>query len=321
MPFEGVLGHDGVRRLLGRALESDRVPPALLFSGPSGVGKKRLALAFFRALLCERPGERPCDDCGPCRRAAKGLHPDLTVVEASGAAIKVDQIRDVVAKIGGRPFEAKSRGVVIDDAHLMTEEGANALLKSLEEPPASSHVCLVTASPQALLPTIRSRCQEVRFGPLPPAVVEDQLARTLDRKEARLRAAVCGGSLGVALAFESEGYRALRSELLEVLGLAAGGGAFERLEAAEKLADIEDHALALTILRGLLRDVAVLRLGLSESVLNQDALSELEGLARTPLGAGAGRLADHVGEVRSALEGNANRLLSMDFLLEGLAAS
>jgi DNA polymerase-3 subunit delta' len=318
MPFESVLGHDGVRALLSRALESGRIPPSLLFSGPAGVGKKRLALTFFRALMCEREGARPCDACEICRRCMKGLYPDLTLVEAAGAAIKVDQIRDVVAQIGGRPFEARSRGVVIDDAHLLTEEAANALLKSLEEPPPSSHVCLVTASPQALLPTIRSRCQEVRFGPLPPALIEERLAPELDRGEARLRAALSGGSLGVALAFESEGYRALRGDLLALLQRTVEGGALERLEAAEKLAELEDHALALTTLRGLLRDLAVLRLGLQEALLNQDVRPELEQLARSALGGQACRLAEHVGEVRSALEGNANRLLSMDFLLEGL---
>jgi DNA polymerase-3 subunit delta' len=318
--LDQVVGHERVREFLARTLAASRVPPALLFSGPSGVGKKTLALALLRALLCDRQDPRgPCDACPTCRRCLKGVHPDLILLEPETASIKIDQVREIVGKIAGLPYEGRARGVVVDSAECLTEEAENALLKSLEEPPKTSHVCLVTSSPQALLQTVRSRCQEVRMGSLPARLIEARLAETLDPDEARLRAALSGGSLGAALGFESEGYRATRDDLLAILEGLGKDGALGRLGAAERLADAEDPFLVLVTLRGLLRDVAVTWAGVSGELLNPDVRERLERLAQTPLGGRAAALAERVAEVREGLEGNANRLLSMDVLLEAFA--
>jgi len=332
MAFARILGHERLRGLLARAIGHHRLPPALLFSGPSGVGKKTLALAVGRALLCEVDDGDACDACAACSRAARGLHPDAILIEADGASIKIEQVRDVVREIAGRPFESRARAVVFDEAHLLTEQAQNALLKSLEEPPATSHVFLVTASPQALLPTIRSRCQTLRFSPLPQSRLETHLRERigLSADEARLRAALSGGSLGAALAFESEAWRDLRVELLEMLEkLDRGGGALGRMEGADRLAEMDDPVLALTALRSLLRDVAALRAG-SPALLNADVGARLEPLARGPLGQRAGEMARVAGETRDALEGKitgtnlrrgpANALLAFDVLMDALTA-
>lgn len=331
MAFASVLGHERLRELLARAVRHRRLPPALLFSGPSGVGKRTLALAAGRALLCDRADGDACDACPTCARASRGLHPDAILVEPDGLSIKIEQVRDAVREIAGRPFEGRARAIVFDEAHLLTEQAQNALLKSLEEPPATSHVFLVTASPQALLPTIRSRCQMLRFSPLPQARLEAHLRERsgLSADEARLRAALSGGSLGAALAFESEAWRDLRVELLEVLEKLAGAATLGRMSAAERLAEMDDPVLALTALRSLLRDVAALRAG-SPALLNADVASRLEPLARGPLGARAGEMARAAGETRDALEGKitgtnlrrgpANTLLALDVLMDALAA-
>jgi DNA polymerase-3 subunit delta' len=331
MAFARILGHQRLRGLLGRAIGHHRLPPALLFSGPSGVGKKTLALAVGRALLCEVDDGDTCDICAACSRAARGLHPDAILIEPDGASIKIEQVRDVVREIAGRPFEGRARAVVFDEAHLLTEQAQNALLKSLEEPPATSHVFLVTASPQALLPTIRSRCQMLRFSPLPQSLLETHLRETsgVSAEEARLRAVLSGGSLGVALAFESEAWRALREDLMEVLEKLGRSGVVGRMDAAERLADMDDPVLALTALRSLLRDVAARRAG-SPVLLNADVAGRLEALARGPLGERAGEMARAAGETRDALEGKitgtnlrrgpANALLAFDVLMDALGA-
>ena len=331
MAFASILGHERLRGLLSRAGAPHRLPPALLFSGPSGVGKKALALAVARALLCDRDDGDACDACATCARAARGLHPDSIFVEPDGLSIKIEQVRDAVREIAGRPFEGRARAIVFDEAHLLTEQAQNALLKSLEEPPATSHVFLVTASPQALLPTIRSRCQMLRFSPLPQARLEAHLRERsgLSPDEARLRAALSGGSLGAALAFESEAWRDLRVELLEILEKLGGGGTLGRMSAAERLAEMEDPALALTALRSLLRDVAALRAG-SPALLNSDVAARLEPLAHGPLGERAGEMARVAGQTRDALEGKitgtnlrrgpANTLLAFDVLMDALGA-
>lgn len=320
MGFPGVLGHPRAQALLTRALERGRVPPALLFVGPSGVGKRTVALAVARALLCETGKPFPCDRCSSCSRCLKGMHPDLFLVEALTKVIKIDQVRDVVREIGSSPFEGRARAFVIDDAHELTEQAANALLKSLEEPAARSHVILVTSAPQALLPTVRSRCQIVRFGPLPSALVEEHLRSVagLEAEEAALRAAAAAGSLGVALSLESQVYREVRDRLVGLLESAASSGPLQRMEMAQVLADQDDLDQALGVLRGLLRDVAALRAGAARLV-NPDLAERLAGVARGRIGAHASSLAESAAEARLALEGNANKLLTMDLLLEEFA--
>ena len=322
MPLSAILGHERVKGLLAGALRRGHVPQSLLFAGPDGVGKKALAMTVGRALLCERNDGDACDACGTCSRGVRGLHPDLFLVEAATSAIKIDQVRDAVREISGRPFEGRARSFVIDDAHLMTEQAMNALLKSLEEPPPTSHVFLVTSAPAALLPTIRSRCQVLRFGPLPMTLVEAHLRDQagLDPAEAALRAAAAGGSLGLALALESQTYRNVRDLVLGLLERVASSSPLDRLELAEGLQGVDDHEMAMTLIRSLLRDVAVLDAG-GAALQNPDLRPRLEALARGPLGTKAARLAEAVAEGREALLGNANKLLTMDVLVEALAGA
>ena len=350
MSFATVLGHDRIKRILARALGQGRFPPALLLTGPEGVGKRTLALAAAQALVCERGGGEACGACSTCARIAKSLrslpelrkaaddrtdeperrnfmlHPDVVLIEPRRTAtrldVRIEQVRELVRQVLGRPFEARARAFVVDDAHAMTEQAQNALLKGLEEPPATSHLLLVTASPQALLPTIRSRCQVLRLGPLPAAAIaghlQDQLG--LEPDEARLRASLAGGSLGKALAFESDTYRSLREELLGLLEGLNGGSSFERTQAAEQLAQSEDLTLALTALRSLLRDLAALRTGAApEALLNSDVADRLAALAGGRLASEAASLAETVGETRELLRGSANKVLTMDVLLDALA--
>jgi DNA polymerase-3 subunit delta' len=325
MAFDSILGHDRVRGLISRALRDRRLPPALLLAGPEGVGKRTLALAIARALLCSSENRDGCGVCAPCQRVERGLHPDVIVIQvepdAKTPAIKIEQVRTLVREIGARPFEGSARAFIVDDAHTMTEQAQNALLKSLEEPAAASHVMLVTGAPQALLPTIRSRAQMIRFGPLPAALLEAHLVERhgLTADEARLRASLSGGSLGAALAFEADGYRAVRDLL--IAGLARLPlGPLERMDFAQRLADAGDTMLVVTALRTVLRDVAALRAGSSpDAILNRDAADALSAIAQGPLGARAVALGDVTEDTRTGIRQNANPLLTMDVLVDAVA--
>jgi DNA polymerase-3 subunit delta' len=345
--------------VLARALERDRLPPALLLDGPDGVGKKTLALAVGQAALCEAaPAPEPCGHCRACRRVAGAtrperlselrleadrhpdedvwrnfrLHPDLVLAEGwwltrtgrprSEPEIRVDQVRELVAEIAGAPFEARRRVFVIDDAHSMNDAAQNALLKSLEEPARRSHVILVSSAVSGLRPTIRSRCQRLRFGPLPRGVIAESLVqeRGLGPEQARLQAALAGGSLGTALSLEPGTELRRREELLALLEGVAGAGALARMEAAEALEQVEDPALLLRTLRSLLRDLAALRAGAAASaLLNPDLAPRLAALASGRLGERATGLADEAAAARSALRGFASKLLTFDRLVDALA--
>jgi DNA polymerase-3 subunit delta' len=358
LKLQDVIGHERIRTILSRALERDRLPPALLLSGPDGVGKKTMALAAAQAALCERaPAGEPCEDCGTCRRLGAAveperlqqqreeadrhpdkeewrnfrLHPDVVLVEGwwltktgrprPEPEIRVGQVRDLVAEVPGAPFEARRRVFIVDDAHSMNESSQNALLKSLEEPPPRSHLVLVTARPQGLRQTIRSRCQTLRFGPLSRQAVKGFLTdrRGVPEEEAQLRAGLAAGSLGAALAFESEGYATRREGLLLLLEKIGDIDALARMEEAEALEQTDDPALLLTTLRSLLRDLAALHAGASPAaLLNADVAARLVPLASGPLGARAAALAETAGGTRAAIRGFANKLLTFDILVDTL---
>ncbi len=152
----------------GRVVLQERLPHALLFSGPSGLGKMTVARHFAQWLLClYRKEDAACDDCKSCKLVLAESHPDLYIIEpADDKSIKIDQIRSLVQSLAQSPNAAQQKIVILKQAHTMNRMAGNALLKSLEEPPGATVFILTTDKPSFLLPTIRSRCTPVRF-PLP----------------------------------------------------------------------------------------------------------------------------------------------------------
>jgi DNA polymerase III subunit delta' len=197
VPFSDLLAQDAAISTLERALASGKVHHAYRFEGPPGVGKEAAALALCQALVCERGGGKACLACGACRRAVTfsdddprvPLHPDVVLLgrglyrsvmsgvsEATG--ISVEQVRRLVlARVGFPPHEGRALCFVVRDADELTQQAANALLKTLEEPHKNTHFVLLTSRPSRLLDTIRSRTLPVRFAPLPDAVVASILER------------------------------------------------------------------------------------------------------------------------------------------------
>ena len=195
MSFAHVLGQEPAIATLTRALQAGKVHHAYRFEGPAGVGKGLTALALGRALLCEAPTPLACEKCAACKRAATlaeqepqvPAHPDLLLVErglyksvlgaSEASGIGIEQVRRIVlSRIGFAPHEGRAIVCVVRGADELTASAANALLKTLEEPPPRTFFVLVTSRPSRLLDTIRSRTLPVRFGPLPEAVVAELLA-------------------------------------------------------------------------------------------------------------------------------------------------
>jgi DNA polymerase-3 subunit delta' len=229
MPFSEIIGQDRAIGALRSALARGALHHAYLFGGPAGVGKATAARRLAQAANCTGTPDAadPCGACGPCRKIEAGTHPDVVVIEREremarrgvweprggrtpSAEIVVDQVRDLVdRRLSMKRFEGRRRFVVIDPADAMNPHAQNALLKTLEEPPEDTTLVLVSASPDALLPTIRSRCARVAFAALPEDAIAARLvAAGLGAEEARLAAALSGGSLGRALASDGEALRA-----------------------------------------------------------------------------------------------------------------
>ena len=242
--FQGIIGHRAVTDLLTRELANPA--QAYLLTGASGVGKSVVALEFARLLLCPGLGEHE-PDCRSCRLTSGGNHPDLVVVEPEGAtSLGVDQARSVIGRAAMLPVESIRTVFVIPDAGSMTEQAANALLKTLEEPSASAMFILAAESEDDLPSTVGSRCRTVHLGRVPLGDIVDALMeRGLARDEATSVAAVSGGRPGLALALMNhaevagfrdrwlsipgqvsphpgDGHRLARSLLLELAPLVEG---------------------------------------------------------------------------------------------------
>src|SRR5438445_7442534 len=181
MLFKNVIGHEQPKHFLQSALQSGRLPHALLFHGQDRIGKRLMAKVLAQAVNCEAaPPLSPPDACGSCRSCHQidiGSHPDVTMIEATSGKGETEQTRDIESRFIYRPLVRSRKIVMLDNADLLRPEAANALLKTIEEPPPDSLIVLVSARPEALLPTIRSRCQEIRLAPLAQDEVEAAVRR------------------------------------------------------------------------------------------------------------------------------------------------
>jgi DNA polymerase-3 subunit delta' len=335
MPLGDVIGHHRLVGLLGAAVNRDRVPQSLLFAGPAGVGKRTTAVALAQALNCQArrnvavsDGTTILDACGvcaACQRIARGQHTDVTIIDrGEEASIKIKRLRErLLEVVGYRPFEARKRLFVIDPADELTTEAQDALLKTLEEPPASAILILVSAYPDTLLATIQSRCRRVRFGPLSEHDVARVLAERLgmDRASARLLAAGAGGSVSRALADEAGDVADDRDAALELLQASAGRTVGARLKAAAALAqhkskrrDREALGARLALLSALCRDATALSVGAPAAVTNTDLMEPLAELSRAFGPERLARAFETVDQAQRALERYASPKLVADWV-------
>ena len=205
--FTDVRGHERAREFLRAALAHDRLPHALLFAGADGIGKRSLALAFVARLQCEHDGADACGACASCRQIAAASHPDVQLISVTAGKkeIGIDRVRDLKRFMQLQPMRDKAKVAIIDEAHLLTISAQNALLKVLEEPPPRSLLLLVSSNPEALLATVRSRCQRLQFAPLSTETVVEILAAAsdIDAAGARELAVLAEGSPGRAQMLEA----------------------------------------------------------------------------------------------------------------------
>ena len=290
MSWLGVVGHDDVVERFRRALARGRLASSFLFVGPPGVGKRTFALRLGQALLCQtRPEELldPCGTCPACLQVLAGSHPDLEVIAkpADKSFIPLELLigdkehrarEGLCHHLALRPYMGGRRVAVIDDADFLNAEGANCLLKTLEEPPPRSVLILIGTSPSRQLPTIRSRCQLVRFQPLPAELVAELLATNAlvaDPQLAQRVSLYSEGSLQRALEladpalweFRGRLYARLAAPLLESVALAKE--VLVHVEEAGREASLRRRrlrqvlAMAADFYRSLLRCLAGLPLG------------------------------------------------------------
>lgn len=333
MRWTDIVGQDRAVRLLRGALLREQVHHAYLIAGPAGVGKELLARVFATAANCEAeaPEARPCGACGNCQAIERGNFPDVMWIlpqaemiargllskadleNAPSKEIRVDDVRALAKRLSFAALRGRRKIAVVLPAETMNERAQNTLLKTLEEPPSSTTFLLVTAQPDALLPTIRSRCARVQLGPVPEERIVERLLRDgIAEPEARERAARAQGSFSQALAEQGE-RRPLIEEAERALSAADERDA---LDFAEAHGEREAALFAALSLQAWLRDVLLAQTGAPSQALE---LRELQPLAL----AVAGRFSAHLllaqarlcSAVIEALEQNGNGRLQLERLL------
>lgn len=280
MAWSAIFDQELAKRIFQSHLSMNRVPNAYLLVGLEGTGKRMLAVEMAKALNCQSKDARPCDACRVCGQVMRGTHPDVHLLLSGGASdqIKIDQIRAVIGRIGLRPFSAAFQVVIVDGAERLTEEAANSLLKSLEEPSVHTRFILTTARLEDCLPTVASRCQVIRCQPLSFEAVARVLAETQSAsiEVARRIASLSGGSASRAIGL-LQSWQAHEQRLLRFAqpSQASWGGASSAAQSRQEVAELLDAMMLW------LRDVAMVSADAAAWIHNSDHTAALKRQSTT----------------------------------------
>ncbi|HET9752424.1 MAG TPA: DNA polymerase III subunit delta' [Myxococcales bacterium] len=332
MRWEEISGQDRAVKALRSALLRDQVHHAYLLAGPAGVGKDLLARTFAQAANCEAPDPavRPCGKCESCLGLSRGNFPDvitlmpqadlvarglLSRADLEGVPskeIRVDEVRALARRLSLTALRGRRKVAIVTPADAMNERAQNTLLKTLEEPPPATTFLLLSAHPDSLLPTIRSRCARVQLGPVPEEALVARLLRDgVAEPEARERAARAQGSFSRALAEQGE----WRELLLRVEGALAAADEREALDVAEAYGEREDALEVARAVQAWTRDLLVAQAGGAPQLRDLESEAREVG-ARVPAFALLGQ-AELCAVVVEALEQNGNGRLQLERLLLG----
>ncbi|MGE3465625.1 MAG: ATP-binding protein [Pyrinomonadaceae bacterium] len=343
--FTKLSGNEDVKRTLRRLIAVDRVPNSMIFAGGDGVGKRQFAVEIARIFVCrDLVGKEACGVCSACRRADnftlptsdKGDdyervffsdHPDVGIVIPFKRNVRIGAIRGLEREANFRPYEGRARVLIVDDAEKMADPAANALLKTLEEPASTSYIFLITSRADSLLPTIRSRCQMLRFAPVEIATIEKFLIeeRAFSHDEARLAARLSRGSIGRAVSINVTRFREQRDRMFSVVVNAIEtGDRAAMFRVAEELNDAKNKDKFeenLSILESLIHDVWSVRVsGDPSRIVNTDLADRIHRLAAESGRADFPAWMNKIAKIRDDLAVNINRKIAADALFVSMSA-
>lgn len=275
------IGQEMIKQSISRALENGQLSHGYLFEGPEGLGKRKMAKELAAAIFCSQE-DAPCGSCNACRQVEAETHAEFRWIRSSEEGkeptVSVDMVRNLVKDIYLKPYETDYKVYVIPDADTMTPQAQNALLKTLEEPPAHSIIILVTSEPERLLPTILSRCQRLVFRPVKREVLETYLQeeKKMTPDKAKTLAAFANGIPERAVEMlENEAYQQEYKEFLQLTDSIIEKNYGLAIEKGEFMQQKKYQAMwALAFWQEWLRDLRIILMGGSADLLvhqNQEA--------------------------------------------------
>lgn len=320
--FKDVIGHTDIIQYIKNAINQDKVSHAYIFNGEKGSGKKLLAYLFAQTLQCEKGGDDPCYECHSCRQSVSGNQPDIiTVTHEKPNSISVDEIRTQVNEdIQVKPYSSKYKIYIIPGADLMTVQAQNAILKTIEEPPAYAIIILLTENAQKLLPTICSRCVMLKFRNIKDQLVKKYLMEELQIPDykADVCTAFAQGNIGKAVMLaNSEYFNEIREEavrlLREIDTMSAGEMSAAVKRCSEFKLDITDY---LDVLMIWYRDVLIYKATKSiDRVIFTDQMKYMKERAKKSSYEGIEIILEAIEKAKARLRANVNFDLVMELLL------
>lgn len=320
--FEDIIGHEQIIEHLQNAIELDKVSHAYIINGEKGSGKMLLADAFALTLQCEKQGRIPCLKCHSCKQALSGNQPDIIhVTHEKPNVITVDEIRSqLVNDIQIKPYSSPRKIYIIDEADLMNSQAQNAILKTIEEPPAYGVIVMLTSNAQSLLPTILSRCVQLNIKPVKDSVLKRYLMERLrvpDYK-AELSIAFARGNVGKAVKLaQSENFDVIKKDALDMLRYLEDMELYEVIEWVKKITEykleINDFLDILTVW---FRDVLLFKATNDVNMLIfKDEVSEIKKRAARSSYSGLEEIVNSIEKAKVRLNANVNFDLTIELLL------
>ncbi len=330
--FASLIDQERPVQLLTAVLSGGNLPHAFLFTGLEGIGKKTAALAFAMSCNCMElelfphhapaagirpPSIDPCGRCRSCKKIISGHHPDIILIEPAGDMIKVDQIRALSDRLALKPYEAAKRVIIIRDAHKFNTEAGNTLLKTLEEPPEHTLFILTALQASDMLPTIVSRCQQVRFNPISRKFLATYVERHYPETAAQadVIASMARGSLTCADSMAQTRWMERRNWIIREMEAFPSYSIMECLAFAETLSKHKDWVpAAFEIMKNWLRDIAVYH-ARPEKIINRDLMDQIEAAARRMTSDSLTFKFKAIEQAERDMKSNANLRLGLDALI------
>ncbi|MCI6888281.1 MAG: DNA polymerase III subunit delta' [Lachnospiraceae bacterium] len=322
LSFQDIVGHEQIKEHFQNAIENHKVSHAYILTGEAGMGRKSLANAFALALLCEKGGKEPCMQCHACKQVLSDNHPDLIhVTHEKPNSIGVDDIREQINDtIMVRPYSSYYKIYIVDEAEKMTQQAQNALLKTIEEPPSYAIILLLTTNQEAFLPTILSRCVQMKLKPLRDFVVKSYLVEALHVPEADadIYAAFARGNLGKAISLvSSENFKLMRQEILHMLKHIKQMDISELLDYIRKLKeDNLDIFECLDFMQMWYRDVLLYKVTKDMNLLIfKDEYRTVNEISMNSAYDGLEKILEAIDKAKVRLDANVNMELAMELML------